>query len=199
MINYIWGGFFIIGIIYSFITGNTEGINNEILTSASSSVNMILQILPIMCLWLGIMQIASDSGLIKKLSRKITPLITKLFPDIPPEHEALTLISSNIIMNMLGLGNAATPFGLKAMKSMQNLNKEKDTATRSMITFLVINTASVTIIPTTVISFRIIAGSTNPTDIVLVSIITSFLSCIVGLILDRLFYFLRRKKYATNI
>lgn len=199
MINYLWGGFFIIGIIYSFITGNTEGINNEILTSASSSVNMILQILPIMCLWLGIMQIASDSGLIKKLSRKITPLITKLFPDIPPEHEALTLISSNIIMNMLGLGNAATPFGLKAMKSMQSLNKEKDTATRSMITFLVINTASVTIIPTTVISFRIIAGSTNPTDIVLVSIITSFLSCIVGLILDRLFYFLRRKKYATNI
>ena len=199
MINYIWGGFFIIGIIYSFITGNTEGINNEILTSASSSVNMILQILPIMCLWLGIMQIASDSGLIKKLSRKITPLITKLFPDIPPEHEALTLISSNIIMNMLGLGNAATPFGLKAMKSMQNLNKEKDTAARSMITFLVINTASVTIIPTTVISFRIIAGSTNPTDIVLVSIITSFLSCIVGLILDRLFYFLRRKKYATNL
>ena len=194
MINYIWGGFFIIGIIYSFITGNTEGINNEILTSASSSVNMILQILPIMCLWLGIMQIASDSGLIKKLSRKITPLITKLFPDIPPEHEALTLISSNIIMNMLGLGNAATPFGLKAMKSMQSLNKEKDTATRSMITFLVINTASVTIIPTTVISFRIIAGSTNPTDIVLVSIITSFLSCIVGLILDRLFYFLREKK-----
>lgn len=199
MINYIWGGFFIIGIIYSFITDNTEGINNEILTSASSSVNMILQILPIMCLWLGIMQIASDSGLIKKLSRKITPLITKLFPDIPPEHEALTLISSNIIMNMLGLGNAATPFGLKAMKSMQSLNKEKDTATRSMITFLVINTASVTIIPTTVISFRIIAGSTNPTDIVLVSIITSFLSCIVGLILDRLFYFLRRKKYATNL
>lgn len=194
MINYLWGGFFIIGIIYSFITGNTEGINNEILTSASSSVNMILQILPIMCLWLGIMQIASDSGLIKKLSRKITPLITKLFPDIPPEHEALTLISSNIIMNMLGLGNAATPFGLKAMKSMQSLNKEKDTATRSMITFLVINTASVTIIPTTVISFRIIAGSTNPTDIVLVSIITSFLSCIVGLILDRLFYFLREKK-----
>ena len=199
MINYLWAGFFIIGIIYSFITGNTEGINNEILTSASSSVNMILQILPIMCLWLGIMQIASDSGLIKKLSRKITPLITKLFPDIPPEHEALTLISSNIIMNMLGLGNAATPFGLKAMKSMQSLNKEKDTATRSMITFLVINTASVTIIPTTVISFRIIAGSTNPTDIVLVSIITSFLSCIVGLILDRLFYFLRRKKYATNL
>ena len=199
MINYIWGSFFIIGIIYSFITGNTEGINNEILTSASSSVNMILQILPIMCLWLGIMQIASDSGLIKKLSRKITPLITKLFPDIPPEHEALTLISSNIIMNMLGLGNAATPFGLKAMKSMQSLNKEKDTATRSMITFLVINTASVTIIPPTVISFRIIAGSTNPTDIVLVSIITSFLSCIVGLILDRLFYFLRRKKYATNL
>ena len=98
-------------------------------------------------------------------------------------------------MNMLGLGNAATPFGLKAMKSMQELNKNKDVASRSMITFLVINTASVTIIPTTVISFRVINGATNPTDILLSSIITTILSCLIGLILDRLLYLLWRRNY----
>ncbi len=205
MINYIWGSFFIIGIIYSFLTGNVESINNEILDSASRSVKLILELLPIMCLWLGIMQIASDSGLIKNLSKKITPFIRILFPDIPSDDESLTFISSNIIMNMLGLGNAATPFGLKAMKSLQAINKNKDEASRSMITFLVINTASVTIIPTTVISFRILNGASNPTDIVTASIITTILSCIVGVLLDRLFYLLsknrKRKeiKYANHI
>lgn len=199
MINYIWGLFFIIGILYSFFTGNTEVVNTEILSAAGASVTMILQILPIMCLWLGIMQIASDSGLVQIMSHKITPFITKIFPDIPQNDESLALISSNIIMNMLGLGNAATPFGLKAMKSLKRLSKEEDTATRSMITFLVINTASVTIIPTTVISFRILNGASNPTDIVLASIITTMLSCIFGLLLDRLFYVLRRHKDAIHI
>ena len=97
-------------------------------------------------------------------------------------------------MNMLGLGNAATPFGLKAMKSMQELNKTKDTATRSMITFLIINTSSVTIIPTTVISLRILNGSSNPSEIVLASIITTFSSCLIGLIIDRIIYLFRRNK-----
>ena len=156
---------------------------------------MILTILPIMCLWLGLMNIAKESGLLKIMSNNISPIVKKLFPEIPKDHEALGLISSNIIMNMLGLGNAATPFGLKAMKSMQELNKNKDVASRSMITFLVINTASVTIIPTTVISFRVINGATNPTDILLSSIITTILSCLIGLILDRLLYLLWRRNY----
>ncbi len=200
MINYIWGAFFIVGILYSFLTGNVEGINTEILDSASRGLKLVLELLPIMCLWLGLMQIASDSGLINHLSKKISVVVKKLFPDIPKDDEALTFISTNIVMNMLGLGNAATPFGLKAMKSLQRLNQNQDEASRSMITFLVINTASVTIIPTTVISFRIINGASNPTDIVTASIITTVISCFIGLLLDRLFYLLtRRKKHVSTI
>ncbi len=195
MVNYIWAFFIITGIVYAFFTGKTDVINSEIISSASTSINMILTILPIMCLWLGLMNIAKESGLLKIMSNNISPIVKKLFPEIPKDHEALSLISSNIIMNMLGLGNAATPFGLKAMKSMQELNKNKDVASRSMITFLVINTASVTIIPTTVISFRVINGATNPTDILLSSIITTILSCLIGLILDRLLYLLWRRNY----
>lgn len=195
MVNYIWAFFIITGIVYAFFTGKTDVINSEIISSASTSINMILTILPIMCLWLGLMNIAKESGLLKIMSNNISPIVKKLFPEIPKDHEALSLISSNIIMNMLGLGNAATPFGLKAMKSMQELNKNKDVASRSMITFLVINTASVTVIPTTVISFRVINGATNPTDILLSSIITTILSCLIGLILDRLLYLLWRRNY----
>lgn len=195
MVNYIWAFFIIAGIVYAFLTGKTDVINSEIISSASTSINMILTILPIMCLWLGLMNIAKESGLLKIMSTKISPIVKKLFPEIPKNHEALSLISSNIIMNMLGLGNAATPFGLKAMKTMQELNKNKDVASRSMITFLVINTASVTVIPTTVISFRVINGATNPTDILLSSIITTIFSCLIGLILDRLLYLLWRRNY----
>ena len=194
MINYLWATFFIVGILYSFLTGRVETINNEIIASASNSIDVCLKLIPMMCLWMGLMNIAIDSGLISIVTKKISPVVGKIFPDIPKAHQSLTLISSNIVMNMLGLGNAATPFGLKAMKSLQELNEKKDEATRSMITFLVINTASVTIIPTTVISFRIINGSTNPTEIVLASIITSFCSCVLGLIIDRFFYIIRREK-----
>jgi len=195
LVNYIWGFFIVVGILYSFFKGNTDIINTGIITSATSSVEMILKILPVMCLWLGIMNIAKESGLMDLISKKINPVIKFLFPEIPKDHEALGLISSNMVMNMLGLGNAATPFGLKAMKSLQNLNKTKDTASRSMITFLVINTASITIIPTTVISFRLLNGAINPTDIVLASITTTMLSSLIGLIIDRLFFVLWRNKH----
>lgn len=195
MVNYIWACFIIIGIIYSLITNNLATINTEIINATTSSIDMIFKILPIMCLWLGLMNIAKTSGLLDLFSKKITPLLSFIFKEIPKDHEALGLIASNIAMNMLGLGNAATPFGLKAMKSLQELNETKDTATRSMITFLVINTSSVTIIPTTVISFRLLNGATNPTDIVLATIITTFISTIIALILDRIFYYLGRKKY----
>ena len=195
MVNYIWAFFIIIGIIYSILTGNISVINNEIVNSATSSIDMILKLMPIMCLWLGLMNIAKESGLLEIFSKKMTPIICFIFKEIPKGHEAIGLISSNIVMNMLGLGHAATPFGLKTMKSLQTLNDKKDTATRSMITFLVINTCSVTIIPTTVISFRLLNGATNPTDIVLATILTSFISTFIALILDRIFYHLGRKKY----
>lgn len=194
MINYIWGFFLVIGIIYSFLSGNSGLVNKEILNSASNSIDMVFKLIPVLCLWMGLMGICKDSGLLDKLSKKLTPVIRVLFPEIPKNHDAITFIASNIIMNIFGLGNAATPFGLKAMKSLQELNEKKDTASRSMITFLVINTASVTIIPTTVISLRMANGSASPTDIVLASIITTILSCLLGLVIDRSIYLFRRHK-----
>ena len=191
MINYIFASFFIIGILYSFFTN--VNISNEMLLSASKGIELIFSIIPIMCLWLGIMNIAKKSGLLDKLSKFLTPLLKKLFPEIPKDSQAFSYISINIIMNMLGVGNAATPFGLKAMQELQTLNKNKDIASRSMITFIVINTAAVTIIPTTIISLRILNKSVNPMSIVPYIIITSTLSCIIGLILDRLYYLVIRR------
>ena len=192
--NYIWGIFLIIGIFYSIFTGDISNINNELLTSGNSAIEMILKLIPLTCLWLGVMKIAENSGLLNKMTLRLEPLMKIIFPEIENE-QAISYISSNIIMNMLGLGNAATPFGLKAMKELQKENDIKDTASRSMITFLVINTASVTIIPTTVISLRVLNNSSNPTEILSCAIITTILSCLFGLIIDRLFYLLWRKKY----
>ena len=187
MINYIFALFFIIGIIYSLITGNFN-ISNDMLNATHKGIELIISIIPIMCLWLGIMNIAKKSGLLDKISNLLTPILKIIFPEIPYNSPCFSYIGTNIIMNMLGLGNAATPFGLKAMQEMQKLNKEKDSATRSMITFLVINTASVTIMPTTIISLRMYYGSISPESIIPYIIITSSLSCLVGLIIDRLFY-----------
>ncbi len=191
MINYIFASFFIIGILYSFYT-NTN-ISNEMLIASSKSIELIFTMIPIMCLWLGIMNIAKKSGLLDKLAKLITPFLKIIFPEIPKNSPCFSYISINIIMNMLGVGNAATPFGLKAMESLQELNKNKDTASRSMITFIILNTAAVTIIPTTIISLRVLNKSINPMSIVPYIIITSTLSCIIGLIIDRLYYLVIRK------
>ena len=191
MINYIFSAFFIIGILYSFYT-NTN-ISNEILSASSKSIELILTMIPIMCLWLGIMNIAKKSGLLDKLAKLLTPILKFIFPEIPKDSPCFSYVSINIIMNMLGVGNAATPFGLKAMKELQNLNSNKSIASRSMITFLITNTAAITIIPTTIISLRVLNKSINPMEIVPYIIITSTLSCMIGLILDRLYYLVIRR------
>ena len=184
MVNFIWCSFIIIGSVFCIVNGKLELLNAEILGSAKSSLDMILKIFPVMALWLGIMKIASESGLLKKITKIVTPLFSKMFPEIPKNHEAIGYITSNMIANIFGLGNAATPFGLKAMQSLQEINPKKDTASRSMITFLVLNTSGLTIIPTTVISLRMMYGSSNPTSIVFPCIIATFLSTIAGLIID---------------
>ena len=186
MVNIIWCSFIILGIIFCIITNKLDIINMEILNGAKTSLDMVVKIFPVMALWLGIMNIAKESGLLDKISNKLSPLLRKLFPEIPESHESISLISSNIIANLFGLGNAATPFGLKAIKSLQSINHKKDTASRSMITFLVLNTSGLTIVPTTIISMKMMYGSINPTDIVLPCLIASFLSTAGGLIMDRL-------------
>lgn len=194
MINYIFGIFIIIGVIYSFITGNIKAVNESFLSSGSVAIDMLFKMVPLLCLWLGVMKIAEKSGLLTKVSKIFSKVLHPLFPELKKGGEAISYIASNLVMNMLGLGNAATPFGLKAFESMQRDNPKKDTATRSMITFLVINTASVTLIPTTVISFRMLNNSNNPTEIVGACLIATILSCLFGIIMDRVFYKLWRDK-----
>ena len=194
MINYLWAVFLMVGILYSVITGNND-VTNTLFTSGKKAIDMIINLVPLMCLWLGTMKIAEKSGLLDVISRKLSGVVRFIFPEIPKGDPAIGYISSNIVMNMLGLGNAATPFGLKAMKELKRLNSDTNIASRSMITFLVINTSSVTIIPTTVISLRLMYGSVNANEIVGVTIITTFLSTIIALIIDRIFYFIWRNKY----
>ena len=141
MVNIIWMGLIFIGILYGLFTNNLEVINTSIVNSTKVSLDMLLKIFPVLALWMGFTKIAEKSRLLEKLSNSLSPLLTKFFPEIPKGHESLSLIASNMIANIFGLGSAATPFGLKAMDSLQKINQKKDTASRSMITFLVINTS----------------------------------------------------------
>ena len=186
MVNIIWMILIFIGIIYGLVTNNLETVNTSIVNSTKVSLDMLLKIFPVLALWMGLTKIAEESKLLEKLSKSLTPLLTKLFPEIPAGHESLSLIASNMIANVFGLGSAATPFGLKAMVSLQELNKKKDTATRSMITFLVVNTSGLTIIPTTIISLRMMYGSLEPTKIVFACIISTICATIGGIIIDRI-------------
>ena len=187
MINYIWGFFIIAGLIYSIITNNFTAMNEEILASSKTTLDLILKLFPMVALWTGIMNIAKESGLLNKIANKLSPFLGKLFPEIPKNHDSLGYIASNVVINMFGLGSAATPFGLKAMKSLQELNKDKKTASRSMITFLVLNTSGLTLVPTTVIALRMTYKSANPTEIVITSIIATICATVIGLIADRVF------------
>ena len=187
MINIVWFLFIIIGVIYGIVTGNISNVNEEIVTSAKKSLDVFLGIFPTIVLWLGIMGIVTDSGLLSKISNFLYPFLSKLFPEIPKNHESLGYISSNIAANILGLGNAATPFGLKAMKSLQELNKNKTTASRSMVTFILLNTSGLTLLPTTVITLRSLNGSVDATRIIIPTIIVTVISTISAIILDKLF------------
>ena len=185
MVNIIWIILIASGIIFGLFTNKLEVINTTIVDSTKISLEMLFKIFPVLALWMGITKIAEVSGLLKRLSNKLSPFLTKVFPEIPKGHESLSLIASNMIANIFGLGSAATPFGLKAMSSLQKLNKNKKVASRSMITFLVINTSGLTIIPTTIISLRMMHGSLEPTKIVFACIISTSFATIGGILMDR--------------
>lgn len=182
MINIIWAVLLISGFLVGAITGNIEGVTNAAIDSGKMAVELALGLIGVMGLWLGIMKVAEDSGLIRGISKLLKPIMVLLFPDIPPEHPAMGAMIMNISANILGLGNAATPFGLKAMKELQTLNNKKDTATNSMITFLAINTSSVTLIPATTIGILSAAGAKNPTEIIGPTIMATTISTIVAII-----------------
>ncbi|MCL1817041.1 MAG: spore maturation protein [Clostridiales bacterium] len=184
MLNIIWlvllGG----GVLYAALNGNIDAVSQAAFAAAGDAVRLGIEMCGVLCLWLGLLKLAEDAGLIRLFARMITPVARLLFPAIPKDDPAISVIVMNIAANMLGLGNAATPFGLKAMEHLQRLNPQKDTASAPMITMLVLNTSGITLIPTLVISLRSQAGSMNPTEIVGATIIASTCGACFAVILD---------------
>lgn len=166
MLNKIWPVFIIISFVYAIIFGNIEKLNNGIFESTKSAVELCLTFLGTITLWNGIMQIAYKSRIVNNLVKILNPFLNKLFPELKNNQKIKKEISMNIIANIFGLGNAATPLGIKAMTSMQDVNTEKNTLSNSMMMFIVLNTASLQLIPTTVIAIRTSLKSENPTSIV---------------------------------
>lgn len=193
MINLIWACMAIIGIIYAMFNGTMEDVNQAIFESANEAVTLTIGLISMLVLWLGLMRVAVEAGILRVLASLFRPIIRRIFPDIPADHPALQYILSNITANIFGLGNAATPMGIKAMKEMKNLSNSP-VASRSMITFLALNTSSLTIIPTMVISIRIKYDSTSPTEIVGTTIIATIISTIAAILLDRYFYLRSKNK-----
>lgn len=196
MVNMIWAFMTIIGIIYAMINGTMNNVNQAIFESANDAVTLSIGLISVLVFWLGIMKIAEHAGILKALAKFFRPLILRLFPDIPADHPAIGYILSNFTANVFGLGNAATPMGIKAMEEMKKLSGT-DTASRSMITFLAINTSSITLIPTTVIAIRMQYNSVSPTEIVATTIIATLVSSTGAVLIDR-FYYLKEKNKQTR-
>ena len=178
MLNYIWFGMMAIAVAAGIYNGKIDDVTEAAIDMAEVSVNIAIGLIGIMALWLGIMKIAEESGLIRIIARGLRPITIRLFPDVPEDHPAIGSIVLNMSANMLGLGNAATPLGLKAMEELQELNEQKDTATNSMVMFLAINTSSVQIIlPATVVALM---GATA-SDIFITTIFATLLSTIAAI------------------
>lgn len=194
MVNIIWMAMLIIGILFAAINGNMDAVNEAIFKGAQEAVTICIGLISILVFWLGLMRIAQTSGLLEGLAKIMKPIATRLFPEVPSNHPAMGYILSNMTANLFGLGNAATPMGIKAMEQLKVLNENKDYASRSMITLLAINTASITLIPTTVISIRMNYGSVSPTEIVGTTLIATTCSTLAAIMIDRFFYYRRVRK-----
>ena len=189
VLNYIWIGLFVVGLIVGLINqiffGQADTLPlmmDSTFEMSKSAFEMALGLTGTLTLWMGIMKIGEDSGMVGKLARFLSPVLTKLFPEVPKDHPALSSIFMNVSANMLGLDNAATPMGLKAMQELQELNKKKDTATNAMIMFLVLNTSGLTIIPISIMAYRQQMGAADPTDVFIPLLLTTMCSTAVGLL-----------------
>jgi spore maturation protein A len=194
MVNYIWMFMTIIGLVFAAVNGTMSEVNEAVFRGATEAVTLCIGLISVLVFWLGMMRIAETAGLLDKLSSLFRPLVTKLFPEVPAGHPAMGYILSNMMANMFGLGNAATPLGIKAMEELKRLNGGKDYASRSMITFLAINTSSITLIPTTVIAIRITYDSAAPTSIVGPTLMATCFSAVAAILIDRYFHYRRSRK-----
>lgn len=182
MLNYLWAFMIILGTAVGIVTGNIEPVSNSIISSSKEAVTLCISMLGVMSLWMGVMQVAKACGIIESLTRLLRPIIRLLFPDIPKDHIANEYIASNIIANVLGLGWAATPIGLKAMKELAKLNNNSETASCDMCTFLIINISSLQLIPVNVIAFRSEYGSINTAEILGAGLVATMISTIAGVL-----------------
>ena len=187
-LNYIWIGLFAIGVIIGVVKLFLGDFNampemmDSIFSMSNLAFDMTIGLTGTLTFWMGVMKVGEDSGLINRLAKKLSPVLVKLFPEIPKDHPALSSLFINISANMLGLDNAATPIGLKAMQEIQSINKQKDTASNSMIMFLTLNTSGLTIIPVSIMAYRSKFGAADPTDIFIPLLLTTMCSTLVGLL-----------------
>lgn len=187
MLNYIWFIMLVAGFLLGVLNGRAQQVTQAAIGCAADAVELAIALAGIMCLWTGLMNIAEKSGMIKALSKIARPFMESVFSSIPPAHPAMSSILMNLAANFLGLGNAATPLGIKAMAEMQKLNKTKDTATNDMCMFLVLNTSAIQLLPATIIALRTKMGSRNPSDIMVSIWVSSVCATIAGIIACKLF------------
>ncbi|MDE5999257.1 MAG: hypothetical protein K2H04_04180, partial [Bacteroidaceae bacterium] len=193
VLNYIWIAFFLLAavctIVQSFMgnTGVFADIINSTFDNAKTAFEISLGLTGVLSLWMGVMKIGEKGGMVNTLSKALSPVFTRLFPDIPKGHPAMGHIFMNIAANMLGLDNAATPLGLKAMESMQELNPKKDTATNPMIMFLVLNTSGLTLIPVSIMVYRAQMGAAQPTDVFVPLLLATFAATLAGIIITSIY------------
>ena len=173
MLNWIWFALMAIALVVASINGTAAGVTKGAVDSAKTAVEIALGLIGVMTLWLGIMRIAEKAGLISALGRMLRPFSRLLFPEIPPDHPAIGAMILNIAANMLGLSNAATPMGIKAMEELQQLNPQKETASNAMVTFMTLNTGGLQLIPATIIAVLAASGAKDPTAIISTTIIAS--------------------------
>ncbi len=186
MINVIWFGILFIGIVFGLASGNGELLSKTIVTTTEDTVQLIVQLLGMMCLWCGVMKIAEKSGLTDKLAKGLKPVLRLIFKEAGQDDKALGAIVMNITANMFGLSNAATPFGIKAMEEMDRLNGHKEKASNDMVLFLILNAACIQFVPTTVVSIRAAVGSANPGAIILPALCVTTSASVIGITLCKL-------------
>ena len=187
MLNLVWPIFIIISFSYAIFSGNLQNLNSSIFESIESAVNLSITMLGTMCLWSGIINVAQNTSIIQVINKLLKPIMKFLFPEIKGNPKAQDEISMNMVANILGLGNAATPLGLKAMESLQKENKNKKELSNSMIMLTVLNTASIQLIPTTIIAIRSSLGSENPTSIIFPVWIATICAGVAGISVTKLF------------
>ena len=185
MLNYIWGGMILIGIAIGAVTGQMQAITNAAVESAKDAVMLCVTMLGVMSMWSGLMKIAERAGLVHMLSEKMAPVLRYLFPDIPRGHNAFKHIATNFIANILGLGWAATPAGLNAMKELQKLNPKKDTASKSMCMFMIVNMSSLQLVTMSIVAYRSQYQSANPSEIIGPGLIATLFSTVAGIMVAK--------------